>query len=317
MRRWLSFLKLVMAGAWSLLIHTGCEHEGDQAGYWETEREGIELAQQLKLAEYRLSLAGEDQVEELSKLGETLRTLEQRRESLERLQISLSMEIQQLESLKATAFNRALEHQRASAQGRKFTTLSLADGRTFQNVTVTGIHDSGVSIRHEHGTARVGYVDLKPEQQAFFGLEETSSLAAQAQEEQEALAYDQWIEQTMLAQAETAERSVVGAFSGERQAMETRPRVLAQSSSADRLRPLAQPATRFGSGTWTGRWRYGSSYRSYRPRYYYVYRQPAAPLPYSSPCAPRMSGSRQSFIANPDRLPRHQPIPDSIPSQTP
>ena len=310
-------MKQVLAGAWPLLILAGCDHEGSQAGYWQTEREGIELAQQLKLAEYRLSLAGEDQVEELAKLGETLRILEKRRETLQRLQVSLSTEIQQMESMKATALRMALEHQRASAQGRKFATFSLADGRTFQNVTVTGIHDSGVSIRHEHGTARVGYADLKPEQQAFFGLEENSSLAARAQEEQEALAYDQWIEQTMLAQAETEERSAAGAFSGGRQTMEKRPPVLAQSSAADRLRPLAQPATRFGNGTWSGRWRYGSSDRSYRPRYYYVYRYPVAPLPDSSNCGARMSGWNQSVIANPDRLPRHQPIPDSIPSQTP
>ena len=317
MRKWLSVLNQVMAGAWPLLILTGCDHESDRAGYWATEREGIELAQQLKLAEYRLSLAGEDQVEELAKLGETLRTLEKRRESLQCLQVSLNAEIQRMESLKATDLRMALEHQRASAQGRTFATFSLADGRTFQDVTVTGIHDNGVSIRHEHGTARLRYADLKPEQRTFFGLEETSSLAAQAQEEQHALAYERWIEQTMLTQAETEERSAAGSSRGERQAMETRPRVLAQSSAADRLRPLAQPPTRFGNGTWSGRWRYSSSDRAYRPRYYYVYRQPVAPIPDSSNCGARMSGWNQSVIANPDRLPKRQPITDSIHSQTP
>ncbi len=300
----------------------GCDRVPDRSSHWETEREIVELTQRLKLAQYRLGLAGEGTAAELPQAREALIQLEKRASALQQDQAALVAAVAEMEQRFISERERFRLQQRENALGQRFEQFILADGREFQQVTITHIDDGGVSIRHEHGTARLGFNDLTPEERAFFGLDEKSSLAAQARESRDAIAYEQWIDQTLAARRAEEERVSARASEIETQARIARSRALEQAAARDRLRPLAQGPVTVGRGGWSGAWHVRTSDRFYRPVYVYPMRSPCiAPRVVNQPFqrAPGSAGypSWAVPMSTPRTLPMRNRPPVEIPSQNP
>lgn len=270
---------LASALAFGVLALSGCGQKRDNSAYWETEREVVELTQKLKLAEYRLGLMPDREVVDIDAVTENARKLDLRARELRNAREALSDEINDLEARKSELAHTVLRHLRSKAHGRKFDTFSTTDGRIFENVMITGVDDGGIALRHAHGTARLRYADLSGEQCAEFGLDEKSALAAEDRERREAVAYEQRIDEELDAMRDKEERNAAMARRSE-EARISRS-LMARSASYKSESPLAKPASAVGSGSYY-RNSYGSTYRTYRPRYRYVYYYPATPNPFYS-----------------------------------
>lgn len=265
------------------LMVAACDTNRDQAADWETERETIELTQQLKLAEYRLGLTPSGNPGELERVENHQRELDQRAQALLRQRSALNAEIKMLEARNEELARLAIQNLRMKSLGRTFDTFSVNDGRTFEKVSITGVDDSGVAIRHAHGTARLRYAELSADQRASFGLEERSALAAEDQERRELLAYERRIDEEMDALREKEERIAAVAMKSEDSKIADS--IMARNSSSQETRPLAQPASPFGRGCRSSYGQY--RYRTYRPTYRYVYYYPVTPNPFYAPRACR------------------------------
>lgn len=276
MLRVLSDVKLAVTGMLAVLLLPGCDDHRKDAGYWEIEREKIELEQQLKLLEYKAGRTGNGSPEELPRLENTLRELGARKISLLGNRSALVAGIRQIERQSAELGRLEIQDRRMDSLGRKFDSLALKDGRTFQNVAITGIDDGGVAIRHEDGAARLRYAELSPEQCALFGLEESAALAAENRERRESIAYERQLDEEMEVLRDKEERAASIA-SWDDHARADR-HLLARESAGGRTSPLAQPATTVGAGSWRGY----SRYRSHRPTYRYVHYYPVTPNPFYS-----------------------------------
>lgn len=279
---------MVVAAAMVFLLLPACERKLDQTACWETEREEIELTQQLKLAEYRLGMTGSGDsngVSELERVEGNLRDLNQRTAALRRDRSALDAEVNELDVRNKELVRLAVQKLRMKSVGRKFDTLVVNNGRTFENASITGVDDGGVAIRHAHGTARLRYSDLSAEQCALFGLDEGTAQAAEDRERREAIAYERRIDEELDAMREKEEQIAAVARRSE-EAKVSRSLVAANTSTKE-TSPLAKPASQVGRGS-TYRYSYGySGYRSYRPRYRYVYYYPAARNPFTDPTARR------------------------------
>ena len=285
----------------------GCDNRQVDAGYWAREREKIELTQRLKMAEYRIGQTNPEDLAELTQLGIRLREFDQRVRDLVQNRSALRAEIKAMEYRNDEAGRLAIQDRRTSAVGRKFDSFVLKDGRTLQNVAITGVDDSGVAIRHDHGTARLRYSDLSPEQNLIFGLEETSALAAENRELQESIAYERRIDLEIQSLRDKEERAAADAKRDD-DAQVSRS-LMARESGNQRTSPLAQPARQVGSGSWSRTWYGDSPYRSYRPTYRYVYYYPARPNPF---CGARTYNSMRNIpgttcIPNPNVNPNIRP----------
>jgi hypothetical protein len=197
---------------------------------------------------------------------------------LQRDRNALDAEIKGMEVRNEEFVRLAIQGLRMKALGRKFDRFSVNDGRTFENVTVTGVDDGGVAIRHEHGTARFRFAELSAGQSELFGLDERSGLAAADRERRESIAYERRIDEELDAMREKEERIAAVARRSEDARM-SRP-LMAVNSSRQPASPLAKPASPVGSG-YSYRSSYGySGYRSYRPTYRYVYYHRSVPNPF-------------------------------------
>lgn len=263
-----------------VLALTGCGEKSDQSVYWDTEREVVELTQKLKLAEYRLGLMPNREVVDAGAVMDNARKLDRRLSELRADQASLVDEIKDLEIRKSELVQTAIRNIRAKAHGRKFGTFATTDGRTFEDVMITGVDDGGIALRHAHGTARLRYSDLSLEQREEFGLEEKSALAAEDRERREAVAYEQRMDEELGAMREKEEREAAIAKRSE-DARVSRSLMARNNASPKPESPLSKPATTVGSGSYY-RNTYGTTYRTYRPRYRYVYYYSAGPNPYYS-----------------------------------
>lgn len=257
-----------------------CDGNGGTAGFWAVERERIELEQQLKLAEYRIGTAHAGDADELARIHRNLDGLQKRVRDLQQSRSLLEAEIMDMENRNAEFARAAIHSRRMEVAGSKLESLSLKDGRVLENVTVASVDDSGVALRHEHGAARLRYADLTSSQQAFFGLEADSALAAEAREQVAASAYEKQLDaelQVVRDKEEQRERELARRDENAR----ISSAFLARNSISSYTRPLAKPATQFGNGSWSRGW-----YRSCRPTYRYVY----------YPSAPSYDGSRLRSI---------------------
>lgn len=264
------------------VILPGCESHKGEARFWENEREKIELGQRLELARYRLDRHAPGELPELESLNRLLKESDVSLRDLRQDQSTLTVEIEEMERRNDDISRLALQSQRSRAQGMKFDSLPTRDGRTFRNVSISGVDDSGVSVRHEHGAARLRYAELSDEQRLFFGLEETTALAAEDREHEEALAYERGIDLELDAIREREREERKKLIANTNKAPQVSSSQMAASSYQHAARPLAQPARSFGSGSSYRRWYGYSGYRYYRPTYYYVYRQPSVPNPFCS-----------------------------------
>jgi mRNA-degrading endonuclease YafQ of YafQ-DinJ toxin-antitoxin module len=268
-----TFYKRLASGAAvsvAALLAVGCERNQDQAGWWQGEQQRIELSQQLQLKKFRYEKAYSHDFKQLEKLRHSTTEAAASLKSLHRQRAALTEQTQSLEGQWASFREATIRDQRQSAMRKTFANLTSASGRTFVDVSVVSIDDSGVTIRHVDGSARLRFADLTSEQRVFFGLEADLALAAEQQESREAAEYERWVEARMVV---IDEKKLKDAESARREDLEIRrqrSQAAAQLAANSSVRPLARPATNVGSRSWSYSSNY-SNYRVRRPTYRYVY----------------------------------------------
>lgn len=282
----------VIAGL-AFVVLSACNRNRVNADYWERESERAELAQELKLMEYRMNQICSSQLGQMEALKFTLDGLDQRSLELTFQLECLVDEIGEMEVRNEECVQLAIKNQQASALGKSFDEFVLKNGRVLRKVLVTGVDDGGVEVRHEHGAAKLRYSDLCPDHQELFGLVEKTAVAAEARERQRALAYERWIDGELQV---IRERQAAEALQRE---TNDHPRIARSyamnGSSGSKTGALAQSATRVGDGN---RYRY-SRKRSYRPVYRQVFYYPA----FSNRCrsfrayTPKRNCSRRMSVA--------------------
>jgi len=117
----------------------------------------------------------------------------------------LEREVTALRDQKDALRYAALRTARERAVGKQLPELTLANGRTFKQITVTGASEAGIQIRHATGTARLDVNDLGPARSELYGLDPELQANALAREEIERQAYDRWVEQELATQAIASE----------------------------------------------------------------------------------------------------------------
>jgi hypothetical protein len=286
--------RMIVIALFPIILPSCMSHKGE-AAFWENEREKIELTQCLQLAEYRLGLNESGDFQELERLQSLLSEMEVRLWNLQSDQSALINDIGRMEIRNAELCRTALEKQRARARGMNFASFSVRDGRNFTNVSVTGVDDSGVAIRHEHGAARLRYAELSDEQRLFFGLEEAGALVAEDHERREALAYELSIDLELEAMRERERKESADSIAERNNDFQPSRALMAASNYQHETRPLAQPARSFGSGSSYRRW-YGYSGYRYRSVYSYVYRDPSVSNPFCGSPQPQGRVTAQSVV---------------------
>lgn len=245
-------------------LTSGCRESGSDAAWWQGEQQRLELSKNLELKEYRYQQTAGGDVAEFEKLCASNHSGKLRRSELVQNHFALSAEIESMERQLVALREDSIQNQRQIALGKKFKQFSVSSGRTYVDVSVAMIDDAGVTLRHADGSARLTYSDLDDAQRRFFGLEESSSLAAHEQEKRQALAYEQWIDSSVAVVRAKTERDSFSAKQDEEVARRARTMLAANQTSYSSTRALAQPAKSFGG--------YSRSYSSYRrPSYRYVY----------------------------------------------
>ena len=251
------------------LALSGCGRRQESAAWWSGEQERMELSHQLELQEFRLEGIYTGDFAQLEGVRIRSQVTSARVVSLHQEQQELGGTVAALQG-KLTAFKESTRHsQRQRAMHQTFKTLCLASGRKFENVTVSVIDDSGVMIRHSHGSARLQFYDLDAEQQRFFGLEADLAHTAHENEARDAVAYEHWIEERMqITRLSKAADANVGRRR-EIASIRKQPDSPTLQIFAANTRPLAQPARSVGSGDY--RSNHYSNYRKERSAYRYVY----------------------------------------------
>lgn len=302
-------------GLISLMILPGCNRGGVEAGYWEAERERIELAQALSLSEYRLNQRESGGAAEFALVKARLPDLDFRLRELTRQQTELAAEINEIEERNDAFLQLAIRSQRSKVVGKDFDVLELRDGRIFRNVSIRAVDDGGVAVRHEHGAAKLRYADLSREQHALFGLEKDLALVAEQREHQQALVHEEWIDSELEVLRENEERDAVISPRKSGRLGAAASSTVVRNHANSPTRALAQPATPVGSGRWSGY----SRYRTYRPTYHYVrvYRTPSRFSDYGS-CSNQGKYVRPSPTVPARRIiPKCDSMPDSPALKTP
>ncbi len=252
------------------LLAVGCGRNQDLTDWWQGEQLRIELSQQLALKQYRFEQAYLRDFEQLEKLRRsttaTVSLLKLRREQ----RLTLGGQIESLEGQWADFRESTIRDQRQIALRKTFEKLTVVSGRTFAEASVVSIDDSGVTIRHADGSARLRYADLDAKQRIYFGLEADRALAAELQEARDAAVYERWVGKQMVALDETKLKDSENARNEELAARQTRTEAAALLAANSNARPLAQPATSVGNRSWSYSSAY-SNYRASRPTYRYVY----------------------------------------------
>lgn len=252
------------------LLAVGCGRNQELAGWWQGEQQRIELSQQLELKKYRFEQAHSRDFKQLEKLRHSTTEAAASLKSLRQQRLALGDQIESLEGQWAGFREATIRDQRQSAMRKTFATFTSASGRTFVEVSVVSIDDSGVTIRHVDGSARLRFADLTSEQRVFFGLEADLALAAEEKETRDAADYERWVEARMVV---IDEKKLKDAESARREDLENRrlrSQAAAQLAANSSVRPLARPATSVGNRSWS----YSSAYSNYRVRrsaYRYVY----------------------------------------------
>ncbi len=90
------------------------------------------------------------------------RDMHERTAALENSRIQIRESISALEGQFSAYRANYCRQARAAAKGESLGTLTVRDGRTFQQATITRVTEVGMEIRHEHGIARIQAPDLAP-----------------------------------------------------------------------------------------------------------------------------------------------------------
>lgn len=245
-----------------MIFVVGCEPRNQQLAMGESQRELVELQQRLKLLHYRSEVAGTGAFDELKAVEASLRANDDRVRLLAGARAELVVALGALEEQFATARHHEIQNRRVRAVGREWDEIAVRDGRTFEQVRIVAVEDSGVSIRHAHGAATLRYSELTDAQQEEFGMVEELANAAEERERAETAAFEQQIDAGLAEMRAKQPPPQVSPSStaGDR----SYARVAARSGAATRQSALSEPARAFGGGGY-------SRYRSSRPTYRYVY----------------------------------------------
>lgn len=274
-------LTIAMTGvlAGGMLASTSCRRAGDTAWHSE-ERVRIELEHHLQLLNYRFDTKGGGLTDELE---ETIGRTERNKLAVADLKAQLAgleREVEDLDTKMAQLAEESAREARKKALGTQFETLEVANGRSYQDVTVTQITEGGVAIRHSSGSARFRPSDLTAEQQRLFGISSVAAAQEERIEASEAVAYERHLDAAAIAEGSPRDTR----SQARRSSTRTTPSLaaaIARHHVEDR--PLAQSARPVGSGNSVYRVR-----RSSRPRYYYVY--PTSPYQYGHVSRTKVKG---------------------------
>lgn len=258
--KWLSFLLVTISC-------TSCQQRREDQVFWELEQSRIELQERLNLAEYRLQQHDGGKFDEWKALSAARDASMRRIQQLESERAALVEEIASLERDSSEMELAWIQQQRSNSLGKTFERLTTKNGRVLENASVTRIDDGGVSIRHEHGAAKLRFDDLTTEQQNLFGLSESRAQVALNREKVASAAYDQQVEQQLqVARDQQLAKQDTQALEKRRASARVSPQQTSLASNRSD-NPLRQPATRFGSRSWSS----DSFVRSRRPTYRYYY----------------------------------------------
>lgn len=246
--------KWLTAALLGVALLSGCQQKREDIALWELEQSRIELQESLKLAEYRLQVHHGGKLDELNALTTALVGISGKKQALQTQRDSLVEDVASLEQKTVEIELAWIQQQRASARGASFAKFTTKDGRTLENASVTQIDDGGVSIRHDHGAAKLRFDDLTREQQEQFGLLEGRAAAAEDRELVASAAYEKHVEQHLQSareqEKERARQETQALARNARSTQPSSPPASLEAATSDN--PLHQPATRFGSRYWSG-----------------------------------------------------------------
>jgi mRNA-degrading endonuclease YafQ of YafQ-DinJ toxin-antitoxin module len=298
------------------LLAVGCGKNQDQAGWWQGEQQRIELSHQLELKKYRFEQAYSRDFEQLQKLRRSTSATFPLLISLRQQRLALGERIESLEGQWAGFRESTIREQRQHAMSKTFDKFSLVSGRTFAEVSVASIDDSGVTIRHADGSARLRFADLDARQRVYFGLEADLALAAEEQESRDAADYERWVAARMVVIDEKKLKDSENARRDELEIRRLRAESAARLAANSNVRPLARPATNVGDRSWSYTSAY-SNYRAYRPayRYVYYYNTPSYNYCQPSPYTVYPGRATRPYVYTPPVVPSRKSFADTtIPS---
>ncbi|QTN31349.1 hypothetical protein HZ994_03055 [Akkermansiaceae bacterium] len=250
-----------------------CQKGGEDSVWWGNEKTIIELRNQLELASYRADKAHPgDDAEAAARASVNPAALRGEIETLAHGKAQLTREIAAMKSGWDDFRRSVLNDSRVQASGKTFATFVAADGRAFKEAKVTEIDDSGVSIAHASGTARLRFGDLDPEWQLYFGLDAELARKSHEAEAEGRLAYDRRIDRQMAVIAEKEagarkERKKEEQRLAEARAIASYARTTPASSLSASIGGLGETSRVYGSRRYGG---YSSYYRQPTVRYSYV-----------------------------------------------
>ncbi len=243
MRRWQKSSLCGIAALTVAFLAVGCSKRGGEIAWWQGEQERIELHQSLKLKQFRLKSALTGDLSELVEIQEENRNLSDSWAKLVRRKSELHRELESMRTEVADLRTTLVENRRQQAIGTSFDRMVSLTGREYRDVRIASIDDSGVTIRHAHGSARLNYRDLSPEQHAHFGLDADLAAAAVAKEAGDLAAYNLWLDERLLVIREEEEMLAQAARVAEEKLADERSRVFLASVTnhvtADR--PVSRP----------------------------------------------------------------------------
>ena len=292
----------------------GCSPDEDSAAWWGGEQKRVELSHQLELKSFRLDQVVTPDYEEFEGLRSSVANNAGHLETLRQRRNGLVDQVDSLEAQRSGFRTAAIQGQRQRAIGRSFDRFDLVSGRQFQKVTISAIDDSGVTVRHSDGSARLRFDDLDTEQRQFFGLEPDLATAAMEKESQDTANYERWIDGQMAALNDKKEKLSADAQREKLENQRQRTELAARQIAASGSRALAQTGTSLSSSPT----HFSSSYPRYRTNrttYRYVYYDNTPNWSHSGACNPMLTryGARSGaacYVA-PTSLPRRQSFADT------
>ena len=251
----------------ALVSSSSCQKKEYDQAWWRAENERIGLEQQLELRNFQMKArmpvaTDEDLLAVKSRgLGERLSVLKERKAELS---LAVNRAASELEDYKIAM----VRERRQSVTGREWKEFRTAKGRIYRDVTIASVDDVGVSIRHQNGSARLGFDDLDQAQRDMFALDGELAMKALREELAREAAYQEWMDREMQVAADQEKRQESSAAD---KAVSTR--LLASNVVTRRPSLLAEPPRRFRNGSWRDHSSVNYSPRRYRnrPTYYHVY----------------------------------------------
>jgi hypothetical protein len=259
----------------SALLLASCEPSAEDAVSWNNKKTIIELQNRITLLSYKSEqLASKEQ--NISSEADAEK-LHQQISAMLVEKRNLNKQITELRSGWDEFRKSILESRRIEVSGKTFEVFEASNGRQFLNAKVTQINDTGVSLTHENGTARLRFDDLSPQWHSYFGLDGEFALAAHEVESGQRIAYERQMDRQLAAISKSeAEQREQRLKEAEKQAS---ARAVAAAARAATSRPLSASVGALGQTSTFYSNRYRSNYSSYT-------RHPTVRYHYTNSCTP-------------------------------